>query len=70
MAGKDTTFVKKRAPTLYVIIAIKLIKGTSLLLLAVSVYMLSDNDLPVSFRQFLEFFHLEVTSYKHGAQDY
>jgi uncharacterized membrane protein (DUF2068 family) len=51
--------VKKRAPTLYVIIAIKLGKGLLLLLLAAGVYSLSDNNLPEEFRQGLQFFHLD-----------
>ena len=52
-------FVKKRAPTLYVIIAIKLVKGTMLLLLALGVYSLSDNNLPDEFRALLRFLHLD-----------
>ncbi len=55
----DTTFIKKRAPVLYVIIAIKLVKGISLLLLALGVYNLQDNNLPEEFRKLLEFFHLD-----------
>ena len=55
----DTTFIRKRAPTLYVIIAIKLFKGLLLLLLAAGVYQLSDNDLPEEFRQVLQFFHFD-----------
>lgn len=51
--------VKKRAPTLYVIIAIKLTKGLLLLLLGAGVYSLSDNNLPQEFRQSLQFFHLD-----------
>lgn len=51
--------VKKRAPTLWVIIAIKLIKGLLLLLLGLGVYSLSDNNLPVEFRNLLVFFHLD-----------
>jgi uncharacterized membrane protein (DUF2068 family) len=50
---------KRRAPTLYVIIAIKLGKGLLLLLLAAGVYTLSDNNLPHEFRQFLQFFHID-----------
>ncbi|HWW02265.1 MAG TPA: DUF2127 domain-containing protein [Candidatus Acidoferrum sp.] len=50
---------KKRAPTLYAIIAIKLGKGLLLLLLAGGVYRLRDNNLPQEFRQTLEFFHLD-----------
>ncbi len=51
--------VKKRAPTLYFIIFIKLTKGLLLLLLAVGVYSLSDDNLPQEFRQTLQFFHLD-----------
>lgn len=50
---------KKRAPTLYFIIAIKLSKGLGLLLLAIGVYRLSDNNLPEMFRQLLDFLHLD-----------
>ncbi len=50
---------KKRAPTLYAIIAIKLGKGLSLLLLGVGVYHMRDNNLPQEFRQVLEFFHID-----------
>jgi uncharacterized membrane protein (DUF2068 family) len=49
----------KRAFTLYFIIAIKLIKGSLLLLLALGVYSLSDNNLPAEFRHLLEFLHLD-----------
>jgi uncharacterized membrane protein (DUF2068 family) len=51
--------VKKRAPTLYIIITIKLIKGVLFLLLALGVYSLSDNNLPGEFRQLLHFLHLD-----------
>jgi uncharacterized membrane protein (DUF2068 family) len=51
--------VKKRAPTLYAIAAIKLIKGALLLLLALGVYSLSDNNLPEEFRGLLRFLHLD-----------
>src|SRR4051794_7086707 len=50
--------LKKRAPTLYFIIAFKLVKGTLALLLAFGVYKLSDRDLPELFREVLEFFNL------------
>ena len=62
MSGRSTTgdgTVKKRAPTLYVIIAIKLGKGLLLLLLAAGVYSLSDENLPQAFRGMLRFFHLD-----------
>lgn len=48
-----------RAPTLWFIIAIKLIKGTLLLLLALGVYSLSDNNLPADFRHLLEILHID-----------
>jgi uncharacterized membrane protein (DUF2068 family) len=57
--ASDTTFIKKRAPTLYVIIAIKLLKGVLLLLLALGVYSLSDNNLPAQFRGLLQFLHID-----------
>jgi len=44
--GTETETVKKRAPTLYAIIAIKLLKGLLFVALAVTIYALSDNDLP------------------------
>jgi len=55
----DTIFVKKRAPTLYLIITIKLVKGLLLLLLALGVYSLADNNLPEEFRDLLQFLHLD-----------
>jgi len=55
----ETTFIKQRAPTLYVIIAIKLVKGVLLLLLALGVYSLSDNNLPEEFLSLLRFLHLD-----------
>jgi uncharacterized membrane protein (DUF2068 family) len=57
--ASDTTFIRKRAPTLYVIIAIKLLKGVLLLLLALGVYSLSDNNLPAQFRGLLQFLHID-----------
>ncbi len=58
-ATPKTGVVKKRAPTLYVIIAIKLGKGLLLLLLAAGIYKLQDDNLPQEFRQTLQFFHLD-----------
>lgn len=55
----DDSFLKKRAPALYAIIAIKLIKGTLLLLLGLGVYTLHDNNLPAEFQEWLEFLHLD-----------
>jgi len=57
--GAEAKQVKKRAPTLYAIILIKLGKGLLLLLLGLGVYKLHDNNLPEQFRQGLQFFHLD-----------
>ena len=54
-----TASAKERAPTLYLIIGLKVLKGFILLLLALGVYSLSDNNLTDEFRQFLLFFHLD-----------
>jgi uncharacterized membrane protein (DUF2068 family) len=56
---QPTLPVRKRAPTLYVIIVMKLIKGLLLLLLGLGVYTLHDNNLPAEFRDSLEFLHLD-----------
>src|SRR6266496_810914 len=48
-------FVKQRAPTLYGIIAFKLIKGALFLSLAFVMYALSDNNLPAEVRHLMEF---------------
>jgi len=50
---------KKRAPTLYLIVAIKLTKGVVLLLLALGIYTLANKDLPDLFDQFLRWVHLD-----------
>lgn len=47
------------APTLYAIVAIKLGKGLLLLLLALGVYTLADNNLPQEFQSFLRFLNLD-----------
>jgi uncharacterized membrane protein (DUF2068 family) len=52
--GTDTELVKKRAPTLYAIIAIKLLKGLLFVTLAIVAYTLSDNDLPAEYRHLLQ----------------
>jgi uncharacterized membrane protein (DUF2068 family) len=49
----------KLAPTLYFIVAIKLIKGVLLLLLALSIFSLANKDLPDMFNQFLQWVHLD-----------
>lgn len=49
---------KQRAPTLYAIIGIKLLKGVLFLSLAIMAYALSDNDLPVEYRHMLHWLRL------------
>ena len=56
--GTDTEPARKRAPTLYAIIAIKLLKGLLFLTLAIVAYTLSDNDLPAEYKNLLH--HLRV----------
>ena len=51
--------VKKRAPTLYIIITIKLLKAAGLLLLALGFYTLRDKNLPDVFDSFLRWLHLD-----------
>ena len=45
--------VKKRAPTLYAIITIKLLKGLLFVTLALVAYSFSDNDLPYEYKRLL-----------------
>lgn len=60
MAQNATSPVpKKRAPTLYFIIGIKLFKSLAALALALGVYSLTDNNLPEEFRRLLMFLHLD-----------
>jgi uncharacterized membrane protein (DUF2068 family) len=54
----DTVFIKKRAPTLYIIIAIKLVKFASFVTLAAIFYALADNDLPAEYHRVLHFLRL------------
>ena len=54
----DTTFIKKRAPTLYFIIAIKLLKGALFVTLAIMAYALSDNDLPAEYQKWLHYLRI------------
>ena len=49
--GTEAEPVKKRAPTLYAIIAIKLLKGLLFVTLAIVAYTLSDNDLPAEYQE-------------------
>lgn len=50
---------RKRAPTFYAIIALKLAKGLLLLLIGLGVYHLSDQNLPDVFRSVVRFLHLD-----------
>jgi uncharacterized membrane protein (DUF2068 family) len=52
--GENTEILKRRAPTLYLIIAIKILKGLIFVGLAVTIYCLSDNDLPAEYRHWLQ----------------
>ena len=54
MISTTVEFVKKRAPTLYVIIGIKLLKGLLFVTLAIVAYTLSDNDLPAEYKHLLQ----------------
>jgi uncharacterized membrane protein (DUF2068 family) len=54
----EAGLVKKRAPTLYAIIAIKLLKGLLFVTLAMVAYTLSDNDLPAEYQNLLH--HLRL----------
>jgi uncharacterized membrane protein (DUF2068 family) len=50
---KNQKEVLKRAPTLYVIIAFKILKGLLCVAIAIMVYNLSDNDLPTDYENLL-----------------
>jgi uncharacterized membrane protein (DUF2068 family) len=52
--GTETEIRKRRAPTLYAIIVIKLLKGLMFVALAVFIYTVSDNDLPTELRHVLQ----------------
>lgn len=57
--AKISTVPKKRAPTLYLIIVGKLIKGVSALALAFGVFKLAKQDLPDLFARLLNWVHLD-----------
>ena len=57
--GADTELLKKPAPTLYGILALKLGKGALLVVLALTAYTLSDNDLPDEFRHRLRLLYFD-----------
>lgn len=56
--GTEEQTVKKRAPTLWFIIVIKLLKGLLFAGVALAAYTLSDNDLPEEYRSLLH--HLRL----------
>jgi uncharacterized membrane protein (DUF2068 family) len=69
--AKTPATPKERAPMLYFIVAIKLIKGIALLLLALGVYSLAKKDLPDLFDQFLRWVHLDPErSFFQGIGDW
>ena len=53
--GFETEQIKRPAPTLYFIIAIKLFKGISFVTLAIVMYSLADNDLPAELHRLLDY---------------
>jgi len=53
----DVAFMGKRPPTYVCIIALKLLKGSLFLILAVVAYTLSDNNLPEEYRNLIERIH-------------
>ena len=53
--GSETKAVKQRAPTLYAIIALKLLKAALFISLAFTIFALSDNDLPYEYQRLLHF---------------
>ena len=60
--AQTPTTPKKRAPTLYLIIGAKLIKGALSLLLALGVYKLAGSDLEGLFDRFVHWVHLDPES--------
>jgi uncharacterized membrane protein (DUF2068 family) len=53
--ASEAPFHKKRAPTLYAIIAFKLLKGLLFVAMAIIIFNLSDNDLPADFQKMLHY---------------
>jgi uncharacterized membrane protein (DUF2068 family) len=69
--AQTPTTPKERAPMLYFIVAIKLIKGLALLLLALGVFSLANKDLSDVFDQFLRWVHLDPErSFFQGIGDW
>lgn len=57
-ARSKTYLHTRRAPTLYAIIALKLLKGLLFVSLGLIAYALSDNDLPHEYQRLLHFLRL------------
>jgi len=58
---------EKKAPTLYLIVAIKIIKGVLLLLAAMSIFALAGKDLQDLFDRFIRWVHLDPENGFFGA---
>src|SRR6185437_2120825 len=56
---KKISALKKHAPTLWFIVAEKLIKGAALLLAAAGIFSLAGKDLQDEFDQFVHWIHLD-----------
>jgi uncharacterized membrane protein (DUF2068 family) len=54
----NNELLRRPAPTLYGIIAFKLIKGALFVALAIMAYTLSDNDLPEEYRRLMDFLRI------------
>jgi uncharacterized membrane protein (DUF2068 family) len=67
----EATSAPRPAPTLYFIVAIKLIKGIALLLLALGVFTLANKNLSDEFDLFLRWVHLDPErSFFQGIGDW
>jgi len=58
MGEQTESFRKRRAPTLWIIIIIKLLKGALFVAVAITLWSLSDNDLPAELRHWLQLLRL------------
>lgn len=59
-AEQSNSIVKpRRAPTLYAIITVKMMKGIGLLILSLGIYKLRNSNLPEVFDNFLRWLHLD-----------
>src|SRR5665213_2521002 len=65
--SKSPAVPKRRAPTLYFIVAAKVAEGSLLLMGAVSVYLLAKKNLPDLFDEFIRWMHLDPEGRFFGA---